>query len=91
MTSSAEQAILELLDVLPTRETFHDDDMVMERLINLSPRRSQPLLEQARSVEGKSAPVKGGRLDRTYEITIPEDMDAIWLGSSLAWTLWRVH
>jgi hypothetical protein len=28
--------------------------------------------------KGKRALVKGGRLDRKYNITIPEDMDAIW-------------
>lgn len=104
--SSAERAFLELLDELPTRETFHDVDMIMEGLVNLSPRRLQPLLEQATSVKvkrlflyfadrhrhqwaahlnrdritlgkGKRALVKGGRLDRTYNITIPEDMDAL--------------
>jgi len=105
--SSPERAILELLDELPTRETFHDVDMIMEGLVNLSPRRLQPMLEQATSVKvkrlflyfadrhrhqwaahlnrdrvtlgkGKRALAKGGRLDRTYNITIPEDMDAIW-------------
>ena len=104
--SSAERAILELLDELPSRETFHDVDMIMEGLVNLSPRRLQPLLQQAKSVkvkrlflffadrhrhqwaeyldrdhimlgQGKRALVKGGRLDRTYNITVPEDMDAI--------------
>ena len=106
VVSSAERAILELLDELPSRETFHDVDMIMEGLVNLSPRRLQPLLEQATSVkvkrlflyfadrhrhqwgahldrdritlgEGKRVLVKGGRLDRTYNITVPEDMDAI--------------
>ena len=104
--SSAERAILELLDELPARETFHDVDMIMEGLANLSPRRLQPLLEQATSVKvkrlflyfadrhrhqwvahldrdritlgkGKRALVKGGRLDRMYNITIPGDMDVI--------------
>jgi hypothetical protein len=78
VNSSAEQEILELLDELPTREIFYDVDTVMERLINLRPRRSQPLPERARSVEGKSASVKGGRLYRTCNILIPGDMDAIW-------------
>ena len=104
--SSGERAILELLDELPARETFHDVDMIMEGLANLSPRRLQPLLEQATSVKvkrlflyfadrhrhqwvahldrdritlgkGKRALVKGGRLDRMYNITIPGDMDVI--------------
>jgi hypothetical protein len=104
--SSPERAILELLDELPTRETFHDIDMIMEGLVNLSPRRLQPMLEQATSVKvkrlflyfadrhrhqwaahldrdritlgkGKRALVKRGRLDRIYNITIPEDMDVI--------------
>jgi hypothetical protein len=54
--------------VVQTRETFHDVDMIMEGLVNLSRRRLQPLLAQA----------KGGRLDRKYNMTIREDMDAIW-------------
>ena len=51
--SAAERAILELLDELPSRETFHDVDMIMEGLVNLSPRRLQPLLEDAKSVKVK--------------------------------------
>nr|WP_268815719.1 type IV toxin-antitoxin system AbiEi family antitoxin domain-containing protein [Spiribacter roseus] len=93
--------------VVQTRETFHDVDMIVEGLVNLSRRRLQPLLAQARIVKvkrlflyfadrhrhqwaahlnpdritlgkGKRALAKGGRLDRKYNITIPEDMDAIW-------------
>lgn len=51
--SSAERAILEWLDELPDRDTFHNLDMAMEGLVNLSPRRLQPLLEQCRSVKVK--------------------------------------
>ncbi len=51
--STPERAILEILDELPDRETFHQVDMLMEGLVNLSPRRMQPLLEQAKSVKVK--------------------------------------
>jgi len=104
--SMPERAILELLDELPARETFHTVDMIMEGLVNLSPRRLQPLLEGASSIKvkrlflffadrhghrwaahldrgritlgaGKRALVKGGRLDPEYNITVPEDLDAV--------------
>lgn len=104
--STPERAILELLDELPGHETFHTVDMIMEGLANLSPRRLQPLLEQASSIKvkrlflffadrhghrwaahldrsritlgtGKRALVKGGRLDPEYNITVPEDLDAV--------------
>lgn len=51
--STPERAILEMLDELPDHETFHQIDMLMEGLVNLSPRRMQPLLEQANSVKVK--------------------------------------
>ena len=35
--SSPERAILELLDELPKRESFHQADMLMEGLTNLRP------------------------------------------------------
>lgn len=105
VVSTPERAFLELLDELPEKETFHDVDMIMEGLVNLSPRRLQRLLEQASSVKvkrlffffadrhrhpwlkhlaqdrialgkGKRVLVKGGRLDRSYDITVPEDLDA---------------
>jgi hypothetical protein len=104
--SSAERAILELLDELPRRETFHQADMLMEGLATLSPRRLQKLLEDCRNVkvkrlffffadrhphawlkridkhavtlgDGKRMLVKGGKLNKTYRITVPEDMNAI--------------
>lgn len=104
--SSAERAILEWLDELPNRESFHHLDMAMEGLANLSPRRLQPLLETCRSVKvkrlffyfadrhrhawlgqldkkavdlgsGKRGLVKGGKLDPTYLITVPEDMHGL--------------
>jgi hypothetical protein len=104
--SSAERAILELLDELPRRETFHQADMLMEGLATLSPRRLQKLLEDCRSVkvkrlffffadrhphawlkridkravalgDGKRMLVKGGKLNKTYQITVPEEMNAV--------------
>lgn len=51
--SSPERAILELLDEVPKRETFHQADVLIEGLSNLSPRRLQPLLTACRSVKVK--------------------------------------
>jgi hypothetical protein len=51
--SSPERAILELLDEVPQRETFHQADVLMEGLRNLSPRRLQKLLVDCRSVKVK--------------------------------------
>jgi hypothetical protein len=51
--SSPERAILELLDEVPQRETFHQADMLMEGLRNLSPRRLHKLLADCRSVKVK--------------------------------------
>jgi hypothetical protein len=102
--SAPERAILELLDELPSRESFHQVDMLMEGLSDLSPRRLQHLLHQCRSVKikrlffffadrhrhawlqhldrssvdlgkGKRMLIKGGRLDLTYLITIPRDLE----------------
>ena len=104
--STAERAILELVDKLPRHETFHQVDALMEGLANLSPRRMQNLLEEATSIKvkrvffffadrhhhrwlnridrekidlgrGKRMLVKGGKLDPKYEITVPEDLDAV--------------
>lgn len=104
--STPERSILELLDELPERESFHHADKLMEGLASLSPRRMQMLLEACRNVKvkrlflffadrhnhawlkrldrqrvdlgaGKRMLVRGGRLDRTYGITVPEDMDAV--------------
>jgi hypothetical protein len=103
--SSPERAILELLDEVPNDETFHQADVLMEGLRNLSPRRLQTLLVECRSVKvkrlflwfaerhnqpwlkglnrdaidlgtGKRMLVRGGKLDPTYNITVPENMDA---------------
>jgi hypothetical protein len=51
--TSPERAILELLDEVPKRETFHQADMLMEGLSNLSPNRLQKLLMDCRSVKVK--------------------------------------
>jgi Transcriptional regulator, AbiEi antitoxin, Type IV TA system/Transcriptional regulator, AbiEi antitoxin N-terminal domain len=51
--SSPERAILELLDEVPQRETFHQADVLMEGLRNLSPRRLHKLLVDCRSVKVK--------------------------------------
>jgi hypothetical protein len=51
--SSPERAILELLDEVPQRETFHQADMLIEGLRNLSPRRLHQLLVACRSVKVK--------------------------------------
>lgn len=106
LLSSPERAILELLDELPNRESFHQADKLMEGLVSLSPRRLQTLLEDCKSVKvkrlfffladrhdpawleridrsrvhlgtGKRMLVRGGRLDLTYGITVPADLDAV--------------
>ncbi|MGH9326017.1 MAG: type IV toxin-antitoxin system AbiEi family antitoxin domain-containing protein [Terriglobia bacterium] len=104
--SGPERAILEVLDELPHRETFHQVDKLFEGLSNLNPRRLQKLLTDCRSVKvkrlffffsdrhqhawakrlekdtvnlgkGKRMLVKGGKLDPTYQITVPEDLNAV--------------
>lgn len=104
--SSSERALLELLDELPARESFHQVDKLMEGLVNLRPRRLQALLRRCKSVKvkrlffflaarhghqwlkhierddidlgkGKRVLVKGGKLDPTYLITVPEDLDGL--------------
>lgn len=51
--SSPERALLELLDELPDRESFHQIDALVEGLVNLSPTRLQFLLDHCRSVKVK--------------------------------------
>jgi Transcriptional regulator, AbiEi antitoxin, Type IV TA system/Transcriptional regulator, AbiEi antitoxin N-terminal domain len=104
--STPERALLELLDELPKRETFHQVDMLMQGMTNLSPRRLQMLLADCKSVKvkrlffffadrhshawlkplknekfdlgkGKRMLVKGGQLDHTYQITVPEDLNGL--------------
>jgi hypothetical protein len=53
IVSTPERAILELLDEVPKRETFHQADVLMEGLRNLSPGRLQTLLGDCRSVKVK--------------------------------------
>lgn len=103
--SSPERAILEVLNEVPRRETFHQADVLMEGLATLSPKRLQRLLGVCRSVKvkrlffwfadrhqhawlkkldrkavdlgrGKRSLVDGGKLDPTYHITVPGDLDA---------------
>lgn len=51
--SSPERALLELLDELPDRESFHQVDALVEGLTSLSPRRLEKLLRDCRSVKVK--------------------------------------
>ncbi|TWS99841.1 type IV toxin-antitoxin system AbiEi family antitoxin domain-containing protein [Reyranella sp. CPCC 100927] len=51
--STPERAILELLDELPARETFHQADKLFEGLTSLRPRRLQKLLGDCKSVKVK--------------------------------------
>ena len=51
--SHKERAVLELLDELPERESFHQVDALFEGLSDLSPRRVQTLLETCASVKVK--------------------------------------
>ena len=51
--STPERAILELLDEVPNRETFHQADMLMEGLSTLRPPRLQALLADCRSIKVK--------------------------------------
>ena len=51
--SLPERAVLELLDEVPQRETFHQVDMLVDGLRNLSPRRLQMLLVGCRNVKVK--------------------------------------
>jgi hypothetical protein len=51
--STPERAILELMDELPARESFHQVDKLMEGLSNLSPRKLQKLLADCRNVKVK--------------------------------------
>lgn len=101
--ASKERAVLELLDELPSRESFHQVDALMEGLSDLSPRRLQTVLEACGNVKvkrlflffadrhrhawrshldtaridlgtGKRSLVPGGKLDKHYQITVPEDL-----------------
>jgi Transcriptional regulator, AbiEi antitoxin, Type IV TA system len=51
--STPERAILELLKEVPKHETFHQADVLMEGLRNLSPRRLPGLLADCTSVRVK--------------------------------------
>jgi hypothetical protein len=102
--ASAERALFQLLDELPSHESFHQVDKLVESLANLSPRSLQIQLQTCRSVKvkrlffffadrhrhawldgierqavdlgtGKRMLVKGGKLDPTYLITVPGDLD----------------
>jgi hypothetical protein len=51
--STPERAILELLDEVPNHETFHQADVLMEGLRNLSRRRLHTLLADCKKVKVK--------------------------------------
>ena len=51
--STPERAVLELLDELPAKETFHQADMLMEGIVTLGPERMGRLLRECRSVKVK--------------------------------------
>ena len=51
--STPERAVLELLDELPEKETFHQADVLLEGCTNLSPKRLNRLLRECRSVKVK--------------------------------------
>lgn len=51
--SSPERAVLELLDEVPTKETFHQADVLMEGLRTLSPNRLNKLLADCKSIKVK--------------------------------------
>ena len=51
--STLERAVLELLDELPAKETFHQADMLMEGIVSLGPERMGRLLRECRSVKVK--------------------------------------
>ena len=51
--SAPERALLELLNELPEKESFHQVDKLVESLSNLSPRRLEKLLRDCRSVKVK--------------------------------------
>ena len=51
--STPERAILELMYELPSRDSFHNADVLMQGLSSLSPRRLQTLLEDCISVKVK--------------------------------------
>jgi Transcriptional regulator, AbiEi antitoxin, Type IV TA system/Transcriptional regulator, AbiEi antitoxin N-terminal domain len=53
MSSTPERAILEFLNELPDRESFHQADMMMEGLSTLSPVRLQKLLADCHNVKVK--------------------------------------
>ena len=53
LLSTPERAVLELLDELPLRETFHQADVLMGSAASLSPERLSRLLRQCRSVKVK--------------------------------------
>lgn len=104
--STPERAILELIDELPNKQTFHYVDVTMEALVNINPSRMQKLLEEATSVKvkrlflffadrhahrwlnhidqskvklgkGKRMLTKGGTLNSKYQITVPDELNAV--------------
>ena len=49
--STRERAILEVIDEIPNRGTFHQADVLMEGLVSISPRRMNRLLSECRSIK----------------------------------------
>lgn len=79
VVSTPERAVLELLDSLPDRETFHQADALIEGLRNMSPRRLQSLLEACNSIKVKRLFLWfADRHDHSWRKRI--DVDALNLG-----------
>jgi hypothetical protein len=99
--SSPERAILEVLYLVPHKQTFEESSLLMENLITLRPVVVRQLLEGCNSIKvkrlfmflaekhghawidkldlsainlgnGKRVIVKGGMLDKKYQITVPK-------------------
>jgi len=100
--SSTERAIMEMLQLVTTAESFQEADQLMAGMTTLRPVLVQKLLESCNSLKvkrlfmylaeknnhrwieqldlakitfgsGKRMIVRGGRLDRHYQITVPHD------------------
>lgn len=99
--SSPERAIMEVLYLVPNKQTFEESSLLMENLITLRPAVVRQLLENCNSIKvkrlfmflaekhghawmdkldlsgislgnGKRVIVKGGVLEKKYQITVPK-------------------